>query len=471
VQKAGDNVRVTVQLIHGASDSHVWAETYDRKLTDILAVESEIAGTIARSLQAKLTPGEQLAVTAKPTDNLVAYEAYLRGLAIWNKLSAIPSDYEEMINHLSQAVELDPKFALAWAYLSVAHSYEYEEFDPTPQRAAKAKEAMERALSLQPDLGEAYFAQGMYSYKVPADYNGALQAFEKARERSVNRAMAVEFSAYVKRRQGKWDDALRLHAESVVIDPRNPIMLSEAALTYRALRRFQESQALLDRAREIDPANAQLLVQQADLFVAQGDLKSAANSLRDIVIDGSDPLVTMAYVTLQLMSRRYPEAIRALETVLAQPDKLPKAFAAIAANYRAELAVAHAIAGNPEATARLERSKEELAVIHAQGDETNWSTIMFLRVSGFLKDAATVDLVAAQLQERIAKDAVAAPSLKEAIAIARTHLGQTEVAVKEVRNLLQTVGEGSLTPGLLRLDPLWDPLRSDPLFQELAAAK
>jgi serine/threonine-protein kinase len=376
-----------------------------------------------------------------------------------------------MINHLSQAVELDPKFALAWAYLSVAHSYEYEEFDPTPQRAAKAKEAMERALSLQPDLGEAYFAQGMYSYKVPADYNGALQAFEKARERSVNRAMAVEFSAYVKRRQGKWDDALRLHSESVVIDPRNPIMLSEAALTYRALRRFQESQALLDRAREIDPANAQLLVQQADLFVAQGDLKSAANSLRDIVIDGSDPLVTMAYVTLQLMSRRYPEAIRALETVLAQPDKLPKAFAAIAANYRAELAVAHAIAGNPEATARLERAKEELAVIHAQGDETNWSTIMFLRVSGFLKDAATVDLVAAQLQERIAKDAVAAPSLKEAIAIARTHLGQTEVAVKEVRNLLQTVGEGSLTPGLLRLDPLWDPLRSDPLFQELAAAK
>jgi serine/threonine-protein kinase len=283
--------------------------------------------------------------------------------------------------------------------------------------------------------------------------------------------MAVEFSAYVKRRQGKWDDALRLHSESVVIDPRNPIMLSEAALTYRALRRFQESQALLDRAREIDPANAQLLVQQADLFVAQGDLKSAANSLRDIVIDGSDPLVTMAYVTLQLMSRRYPEAIRALETVLAQPDKLPKAFAAIAANYRAELAVAHAIAGNPEATARLERSKEELAVIHAQGDETNWSTIMFLRVSGFLKDAATVDLVAAQLQERITKDAVAAPSLKEAIAIARTHLGQTEVAVKEVRNLLQTVGEGSLTPGLLRLDPLWDPLRSDPLFQELAAAK
>jgi hypothetical protein len=96
---------------------------------------------------------------------------------------------------------------------------------------------------------------------------------------------------------------------------------------------------------------------------------------------------------------------------------------------------------------------------------------MFLRVSGFLKDAATVDLVAAQLQERITKDAVAAPSLKEAIAIARTHLGQTEVAVKEVRNLLQTVGEGSLTPGLLRLDPLWDPLRSDPLFQELAAAK
>ena len=208
VQKAGEEVRVSVQLIRGATDSHVWAETYDRKLTDILAVESEIAGTIARALQAKLTPGEQQAVAAKPTESPEAYEAYLRGLAIWNKLTVLPEDYDEMIKHLSRAVALDPRFALAWSFLSVAQSYNYRQFDSTPQRAALAKEALERARSLQPDLGEAHFAEGMYCYKVLQDYDKALEAFQKARERSANRAMAVEFSSYVKRRQGKWDDAL-----------------------------------------------------------------------------------------------------------------------------------------------------------------------------------------------------------------------------------------------------------------------
>jgi TolB-like protein/Tfp pilus assembly protein PilF len=471
VQKAGESVRVTVQLIHGGTDSHVWAETYDRKLTDILAVESEIAATIAHALQAKLTPGEQLAVTAKPTENPAAYEAYLRGLAVWNKLSSAPSDFEDMIKSLSLAVELDPKFALAWAYLSVAQSYEYREFDPTPQRAAAAKEAYERALRLQPELGEAHFAQGMYFYKVPSDYDAALQALEKARERSGNRAMAIEFCSYVKRRQGKWDDALRLHAESIEIDPRNPIILSEAGMSYRALRRFAEAQVLVDRAREIAPDSSSLLVLQAELSLAQGDLATADRLLQGVTIDGSDPTVTMAYALLQSMKRQYPKVIRTLESVLEKPEKLPPGFTAIAANYRAELAIVHALAGNSEAPALLSCSKEELAAIHAAGGETNWSTMMLLLVSGFLKDAATVDSIASQLQEKIVQDAVSANALGQAIAIARVHLGQTEEALKEVKTLLQTVGEGSLTPGLLRLDPLWDPLRSDPRFQALAMAK
>ena len=139
-----------------------------------------------------------------------------------------------------------------------------------------AKEAFERARSLQPDLGEAHFAEGMYCYKVLQDYDKALEAFQKARERSANRAMAVEFWSYVKRRQGKWDDVLRLQAESLELDPRNPIILSEAATTYRALRRFDEAHALIDRAREIEPENAQLIAQKAEVSLAQGDLAAAA---------------------------------------------------------------------------------------------------------------------------------------------------------------------------------------------------
>lgn len=469
VQKAGEDVRVTVQLIRGTTDSHVWAETYDRKLTDVFAVESEIAGTIARALQAKLTPREQQAVAAKPTESPEAYEAYLRGLAIWNKLTVLPEDYDEMIKHLSRAVALDPRFAIAWSFLSVAQSYNYRQFDSTPQRAALAKEALERARSLQPDLGEAHFAEGMYCYKVLQDYNKAFDAFQKARERSANRFMAVEFSSYVKRRQGKWDDALRLQVESLELDPRNPILLSETAVTYRALRRFDEASALIDRAREIEPENAQLIVQKAEVSVAQGDLAIADRLLKNIAIDGGDPVVTMAYVRFQMMKRQYPEAIRALKTVLAEPEKLPKALGAIAVNYRAELAITESLAGNPEAKAGLEQAREDLTPIHVQGSATNWTETMLLLVSGFLQDKATVDAMAAQLRDRIENDSLSGPLLEEAIAIARAHLGETEVALKSVKQLLRTPADTSLTPGLLRLDPLWDPLRSDPRFQELAA--
>src|SRR5262249_38145336 len=233
----------------------------------------------------------------------------------------------------------------------------------------------------------------------------------------------------------------------------------------------QEAQSFLDRAREVAPENAQLLVQQAELFVAQGDLASVNDLFRDIVVDGADPIVTMGYLTFQTMSRRYPEAIQVLEGVLAKPEKLPPAFAAIATNYRAELAIAYALAGDPKAPTLLAKAKEELASIHAQGGETDWSASTLLIVAGFLKDSATVDAVAASLQQKIAQDALARPSLEKAIAMARAHLGQTEVALKEMKHLLTTIGELSLTPGLLRLDPLWDPLRSDPRFQELAGAK
>jgi TolB-like protein/Flp pilus assembly protein TadD len=471
VQKAGDQVRVTVQLVRGVTDSHVWAETYDRKLTDIFAVESEIAETIARSLQAKLTPHEQQAVAAKPTENPAAYEEYLRGLAIWNKLTALPEDYDEMVRHFSRAVELDPKFALSWSFLSVAHSYNYKEFDPTPQRAAAAREALEHARNLQPNLGETQFAEGMYCYKVSLDFDQALEAFQKARERLAHRSLAIEFSSYVKRRQGKWDDALRLHGQSLEVDPRNPIILSEAALTYRALRRFEEARALIDRAREIEPGNAQLLVQKAEVFFAQGDSEAAGRLLKTVTVDVRDPQVTMTCVRFWVMMRQYPEAIRILQHVLAAPEKLPPAFGAIAANYRAELAITQALAENPEARAGLLRAREELTSIGAKGGEMSWTETLLLLVSGFLRDKATVDDVAAQLRHRIDADAMSGPSLEEAIAIAQAHLGETEVALETAKQLLKTPGENSLTPAYLRVDPLWDPLRSDPRFRELAEKK
>ena len=469
VQKAGEQVRVTVQLIRGATDAHVWAETYDRKLTDIFAVESEIAETIARSLQAKLTPREQQAVTTKPTDNPAAYEAYLRGLALWNKLTVLPEDSAELVRHFSHAVELDPKFALAWAYLSVAHSYHYSEFDRTPERAGLAKETLERAVSLQPDLGEVHFADGMYSYKVLQDYEKALEAFQKARGHLANRVMAVEFSGYVKRRQGKWDDALRLHAESLELDPRNPLILSEVALTYRALRRFEEAQALVDRAREIAPENTQLLAEKAKFSLAQGDSTTAGRLLKEVSLDGRDPTVAMACVRFWVMTRQFPEAIHALKRVLEGAENFPAEFPLLAANYRGELVIAEALAATPaEVRGELERVRDELKQSRAQGNDMNWNATLLLLISGLLKDKATLDGIAGELRPKIESDAFTGPSLEEAIAIGRAHLGETDAALTSIKRLLQTPGEGSLTPAILRIDPLWDPLRNDPRFRALA---
>ncbi len=349
VQKSGEQVRVNVQLIRADIDGHIWAEVYDRKLTDIFAVQSDIAGNVAKALQLKLSGREQKAVAARPTENAEAYDAYLRGLVLWNSLTTVVNDANDVVRFFSRAVELDPKFALGWAYLSVAHSFNYGEFDPTPEQAQAAKSALERAQTLEPDLGEAHFAAGMYCYKVLRDFDCALASFEKTRQNQANRVMAIEFSSYVKRRQGKWEEALRLHDETLELDPRNPILLSEAAVTYRALRRFDKANALLDRALEILPDNSQLLAQKAESFLAQGKMEAAGRVLQSVRLDGGDPVGAMSHVHFRMMQRQYPDAIQALHRILEVPEKLP---GHIAANYRAELAVAETFAEPPERPGR-----------------------------------------------------------------------------------------------------------------------
>ena len=466
VQKAGDKARVTVQLIRGATDSHVWAETYDRKLNDILAVESEIAETIAGALKAKLTPHEQRAVAAKPTENPAAYEEYLRGLALWNRATSLPEDGDEMIKHFSRAVELDPKFALGWSFLSMAHSHKYAQFDYSPS-ATKAKEAVDRAFSLEPDLGEAYLADGMYHYRVLRDFDPALEAFQRARDRAANRATAVEYSSFVKRRQGKWDEALRLHAESLELDPRNPALLAEVTKTYQALRRFDEAQSLIDRAREVEPENAQLLARKAYMLVEAGDFATAGRLFEGVRIERGDPMVTMIKVRYWIVTRQFSDAIRALKSVSEGPENPSELQAMTAVCYRAELAVVEALAGNPEARAGLDRARGELTALRAHGRAIDWTSRLLLVISGFVQDKAMVDAVAAQLREKFQNDAMAGPGVEEVIAVARAHLGEADAALESVKRLLQTPSGNALTPAVLRADPLWDPLRNDPRFKAL----
>ena len=467
VQKAGDQVRVTVQLIRAATDMHVWAETYDRKLTDIFAVESDIAENIARALRAKLTPQEQSAVTARPTDNPAAYEEYLRGLALWNKLTGAPQDLLDTVTHLSRAVELDPKFVVAWSLLSVAHTFVYAEFERTPQRSEQAKKALEQARRLQPDSGDVHFAEGLYRYRVLRAYDDALASFEKARTGSAHRVVAIEFSAYVKRRQGKWEEAVRLHEESLDLDPRNPVILSEAAVTYRALRRFRETDALLDRAREVEPQNPQLLVQKVESAIARGDLEQAGRYLESVPVDSSQPELIGVRFGYYLYLRKPAEAASLLRRLL-EAQVSPR----LAAHYRTRLGIAEALAGNADiARTELSRARDELLAIRAGGDSSEQVGDSLLIISGFLGDKEGVEREAAMMQDEISADALIGPILERTIAAARARLGEIDEAIAIVKQLLAKPGEDSLTPALLRLDARWDPLRNDPRFQKLCEGK
>ena len=207
VQKSGDAVRVNVQLIKAANDSHLWADTFDRKLTDIFSVESEVAKAIADQLRAKLTGPEEQEIAAKPTDNPEAYDAYLRGLAYTLKTADTPANAIAAQKYLKEAVRLDPKFALAWAQLSVVDSRNYrtQSLQPTVALREEARQAAETALTLQPNLGEAVLAKGSYYYFCLKDYDTAVRYFEQARQRLPNSSRTLESLAFLERRRGQWD--------------------------------------------------------------------------------------------------------------------------------------------------------------------------------------------------------------------------------------------------------------------------
>src|SRR5436190_1057198 len=279
VQKVADQVRVNVQLVNAQTDSHLWAETYDRKLTDIFGVESEIAKGIAESLQAKLTGHEEQAIAAKPTDNVEAYNAYLRGLAYSLKpLSNTPANALGAQKYLREAVRLDPKFAVAWALLSYvdARGYLTTNLQPTVALREEAQQAADTALSLEPNLGQAVLAKGFYHYACLKDYNTAARYFEQARQFLPNSSRIPELLAYVTRRRGEWDQSESYFNEAERLDPQNGQLLTQHALSYMRLRRFPEALRRLDQVLNMTPDDDHALAFKAGIAQAQGDLPRAA---------------------------------------------------------------------------------------------------------------------------------------------------------------------------------------------------
>jgi TolB-like protein/class 3 adenylate cyclase/Flp pilus assembly protein TadD len=309
VQKSGDSVRVNVQLIKAANDSHLWADTFDRKLTDIFSVESEVAKAIADQLRAKLTGQEEQVITAKPTDNIQAYEAYLRGLAYRLKPSNTANSLGAQ-KYLREAVRLDGKFALAWALLSFVESRGYitANLQPTVALREEARQAAETALTLQPNLGEAVVAKGYYHYACLKDYGTAVHYFEQARQFLPNSSQIPESLAYVARRRGEWDRSESYFNEAERLDPRNVNLLSQHAISYQCLRRFPEALRKLDQVLDITPDDVDILAEKAAIAQAEGDLQRASAILAPLRpgADLNQALETQVY---QAILERRPEPI------------------------------------------------------------------------------------------------------------------------------------------------------------------
>jgi TolB-like protein/predicted Ser/Thr protein kinase len=270
VQKAADQVRVNVQLINAQTDSDLWAETYDRKVTDIFGVESEIAKRIAESLQAKLRGREEQLLTIKPTNNPEAYDAYLRGLAFEARglYSALPGTSSEAADFYERAVQLDPNFAIAWARLSRVNSQMYfRRFDgSTAARSGAAKRALENAQKLEPNSPETLLALGYYQYWVLRDYGAAKIAFERTGKMLPGSSEAPMALGYIARREGHWDESVAYFEQALALDPRNVELLMGAAWNYAMLRKFPAALKLYTRALDITPNDPDVMASKAGII-------------------------------------------------------------------------------------------------------------------------------------------------------------------------------------------------------------
>ena len=467
VQKSGDAVHINVQLIKASTDAHLWAESYDRELKNIFVVEGEVAGAIAEALKARLTGAEKKAIAEKPTENMDAYDAYLRGLSIeqshWSYVA-----WQEAVTAYVTAVQSDPKFALAWGRMASVRSLLYfNGVNLSKNSAASVKEAADQAITLQPDLGEAWVAQGNYRYRVLRDFIGGLQAFEEARKRLPNDSLVAWNAANVERRLGRWQDAEAHYRKAADLDPRNLQIFEAMGATFELLRRYEDAQAVFDRALKISPNEDDVRARKANVFRSAGRLEEADKELARSSANASYDVVGYSRVAVAMYARRFDEGIALVTKKLSEikPGEAPDSADKVA---MAQLGSLLEWAGRPnEARAVFARALQAIkptAEMVVPADSDGLPDILATVYAG-LGEKNEALTQARQAVTQYNNDAVNKPGAEAILAQIQARFGDLDSALAALPHLLEV--PAGLHQADLRYDPMWDPLRKDPRFQKL----
>lgn len=478
VQKASDQVRVNVHLVNVRTGTQLWAETYDRKLSDIFVVESDIARRIAESLQATLTGREEQALAAQPTNNTEAYAAYLRALAFEARGNYSSDALFKAIDYYDLAVRLDPNFSLAWARLSGAHALLYfSRGDTTAARRDAARTALENAQRLQPKSPETLLFLGYYQYWVLRDYEMAKATFTRVSKMLPGSSQVLYALAAITRREGHWKESIAYWERGLALDPRNTVLLTEVAFTYAALRQFPKALELYDRALEVLPNELFLMVSKASIYQAEGNLSEAAKLLVNV-----NPQTNLdAAVRVKLAQLRLERNLAgSMQFVQAREGQLQFASRMDKGIKHVGIALLRRVAGDmPQAKASAEEARDALEPISKEQPDNAFVEGALAVAYAMLdeKQSAIKEAQHAMALMPSNKDRLSGPGFEENLALVEMIIGENDRAISTLTRLLQTSYSGWLyspapiTPALLRLDPIWDPLRVDPAFQKLYVEK
>src|SRR6266446_2772446 len=469
VRRSGNRVRVNVQLIDAITDEHLWASDYDRDLTDVFAIQTDLAQKIASELQAKLSPTEKAQIERKPTENGEAYLAFVQAHNLQNAVEDL-GKLKQSEQLYARAIELDPNFALAMARYSQLESWIMHNFDRTSERREKARALAERALQLQPDLPEAHLAMGFSLYYGDNDFEGALKEFEIAQRGLPNEAEGYLALGAIQRRLGKWPESNASLEKAASLDPKDSWVLQNLALSYQTLRDFDAANKTIDRGLEVNPDGLGLWEIKSKLAIAEkGDLSVAERAFqaaKSIPMNNEEKLrIAGGRLDVFLFERRYQEALHEAESL---PDGFLAGIpAALCGKYYLLGFARKALHDEAGARAALLKAKDLVEAQLKKSPDSPDLRIQLAKVLAYLgeKDAALTEARRATEILPESKDAFGGPEITAGVAEVYCIVGENARAIELLDGLLSR--PSPVTVALLKLSPAWDPLRKDPRFQAL----